>query len=128
MQDFTRRTLRTWAVAQAIYAVAVAVIVLAYIPWKTPLANVLALTYLALQATGSPGLWRGRRWGWRVSVFAGATGLIAMLFVCGALLTSWGSAPSFDEKSGRIWVQAKVSSPRSGDCSALQSSLPCSFS
>jgi hypothetical protein len=89
MQDFTRRTLRTWAVAQAIYAVAVAVIVLAYIPWKTPLANVLALTYLALQATGSPGLWRGRRWGWRVSVFAGATGLIAMLFVCGALLTSW---------------------------------------
>ncbi|KPK58407.1 MAG: hypothetical protein AMS21_10650 [Gemmatimonas sp. SG8_38_2] len=89
MQDFTRRTLRTWAVAQGTYAVAVAILVVAFVPWKTPLANTLALAYLALQASGSPGLWRGQRWGWRVSVLAGVTGLIAMLFVCGALLGSW---------------------------------------
>lgn len=89
MQDFTRRTLRTWAVAQLIYAVLLAVLVVAYVPWKTPLANVLALAYLALQGIGSLGLWRGRRWGWRVSVVAGTTGLVAMLFVCGALLASW---------------------------------------
>lgn len=89
MKDFTRRTLRTWAVAQALYAVLLGVVVVAYIPWKTPLANILALAYLALQGIGSAGLWRGKRWGWRISVIAGVLGLLAVVFVCGALLASW---------------------------------------
>lgn len=89
MQDFTRRTLRIWAVAQAIYAVVLAILVIAFVPWKTPVANVLGLAYLALHGVGAAGLWRGRRWGWRISVIAGVAGLVCMLIVCGGLLASW---------------------------------------
>lgn len=89
MQDFTGRTLRTWAVAQVVYSIAIAFIVIVYIPWKTPLANSLALLYAALHGVGAIGLWKGQRWGWRVSLVAGLLGLAAAVFLCSALLASW---------------------------------------
>ena len=89
MQDFTRRTLRTWAFAQTIYAIAIVFIVIVYIPWKTPLANGLALLYAALHAVGAGGLWKGRKWGWRVSLVSGLLGIASAVFVCSALLASW---------------------------------------
>lgn len=87
--SFVRRTLRTWAVAQVVYAVVLALLVVVYVPWKTPVANLLALVYLALHGAGAPGLWRERRWGWRLSLVAGLLGLVAAVGVCAALIASW---------------------------------------
>jgi len=87
--DFTRRTLRTWAVAQAVYAVVLAILVVVYVPWKTPVANGLALVYVALHGVGALGLFRQRRWGHRLSLIAGLVGLAAAVVVCGALVASW---------------------------------------
>lgn len=89
VKEFARRTLRTWAVIQAVYAVAIALVVIVYVPWKTPVANGLALAYAALQGAGAVGAWRVRRWGWRVSLAAGLVGLVACVAVCSALLASW---------------------------------------
>ena len=47
MSDFCRRTLRTWAVLDVIYALAVAGLAMAVLPWKAPAANLFFLAYAA---------------------------------------------------------------------------------
>lgn len=89
MGDFTRRTFKTWAVCQVVYALAIAWVVIVHVPWKTPVANILALVYAALHVGGALGLWRGERWGWRLSLSAGLLGLVAAVGVTAALLASW---------------------------------------
>ncbi len=89
MSDFTRRTLRTWSIAQVVYAVVLTALVVIYVPWKTPVANVAVLVYAALHGAGAIGLWQGRLWGWRASLIAGLLGLVAAVGVVAALLASW---------------------------------------
>src|SRR5688572_17390159 len=89
MQDFTRRTLRTWAVADAVYALLLTIVAAALIPWKTPVANVALLLYAAAFAAVGVGLWRGARWGWRLALSASGVGLLAGVAVVGGLLFSW---------------------------------------
>lgn len=101
MTDFTKRTLRTWAVAQALYCALLVVLVAFYVPWKTPWASALALAYAALHGAGAPGLWAGRRWGWRLSLAAGLLGLLAAVVVCGGLVASWAYLRSIYDDFGR---------------------------
>ena len=89
MKDFTRRTLRTWAVAGPIYCLAIITVTVAYIPWKTPAINAALVIYAALHAAAAPGLWRGARWGWRLALLAGLLGLVAAVVVTTGLLSSW---------------------------------------
>jgi hypothetical protein len=89
MHDLTRRTLRTWAVAGVLYAAAISWLAIVYIPWKTPVANAAVVAYAALHAAAAPGLWRGRRWGWRLALVGGLLGLLAAVVVTAGLLASW---------------------------------------
>ncbi len=89
MQDLTRRSFKTWAIAELCYALLLATLVVVFVPWKTPLANVLALLYCALSLAAAPALWRLSRWGWRLAVLGGLLGLLAAVLVCGGLLLSW---------------------------------------
>ena len=89
MQDFTRRTLRTWATADAVYAAVLVFLATAIVPWKTPAANVALLAYAGLFAAAAPGLFRGARWGWRLGIVASAVGLVSGVIVVGAVMASW---------------------------------------
>ncbi len=89
MTDFTRRTLRTWAVLDGLHALLIGLCAAFIVPWKTPWANALLLAYAALYATAGAGLWRLARWGWRLGVAAGLAGLATGVIVVGGLVASW---------------------------------------
>ncbi len=89
MHLFARRTLRTWAVLDAVYGVAVMALAIWAVPWKTPVANVVFLLYGAAVLAGAPGLWLIRRWGWRLGVGTSLFGLGAALLVVTGLVASW---------------------------------------
>jgi hypothetical protein len=89
MQDLTRRTLRTWAIAGVIYALAIASLAIIDIPWKTAAANVALLIYAALHGVAAPGLWQGKRWAWRLALIGGLLGLLAAVVVTTGLVSSW---------------------------------------
>ncbi len=72
-----------------IYAVIIAWVAVVYIPWKTPLANAGLLIYAAIHGAAGPGLWLGRRWGWRLALAGGLLGLVAAVIVTSGLLASW---------------------------------------
>jgi hypothetical protein len=89
IEDFVRRTVRTWALAQLVYAVVLLGLVIFYIPWKTPWVNVALLLYATSHGIGAFGLWRQRKWGWSLSLAAGLAGLLVAVVVCGGMVASW---------------------------------------
>ncbi|MCA9547655.1 MAG: hypothetical protein KC613_24800, partial [Myxococcales bacterium] len=84
-----RRALRFWAVAGTAYGGLLAAAVAVFVPWKTPWINALLVAYGALWPVAGHGLWRTRRWGWRLGVGAAFLGLLAMVLVFAGLLGSW---------------------------------------
>jgi hypothetical protein len=102
--DFVRRTLRTWAVAAAVYAAVLGVAVAVGVPWKTPAANLALLAYAALHGAAALGLWRATRTGWRLGVAAALLGFVALIVVLTGLLSSfaylWGTFGDFGLGAG----------------------------
>ena len=99
LSDFTRRTLRTWAIVAGAYALLLAACVIVFVPWKTPALNVGLLGYAALYAAAAPGLWRGARLGHRLGLAAALSGFVALIAVLTGLLSSfaylWGTFGDF---------------------------------
>ncbi len=89
MQEPTRRTLATWAIAEGAYGLVVGLVVALLVPWKTPWANALGLGYALLALAAAVGLGRGRRWGWRLAVAGGFAGGVACMVVTAGLVASW---------------------------------------
>lgn len=69
-----RPALRLWGALDVLYGALIAWLALSFIP-KDPLLPPALAAYGALSALGGVGLWRGARWGWRLSVGVGAAGL-----------------------------------------------------
>ncbi len=84
-----KRTLRFWALCDVIYGVALATLVLTFVPWKWPLANVVLLTYLAAHVATAPGLWRQQRWAWRMATTTAFVGLSLAVISVAGLVASW---------------------------------------
>lgn len=80
---------RGWAFADALYGAALLVVFAWFVPWRTPVCNVLALAYGVAHLAAAPWLWRGSRrawwWGFGVSVAGAALGLLSLA----GLLFSW---------------------------------------
>lgn len=87
--DATRRSLKRWAVAEAIGGLTLAAVAIALIPWKTPVINVILLAYAGLHLAAGHGLWRGWRLGWRLGVIGGTIGLVLGVLLVSALIGSW---------------------------------------
>jgi hypothetical protein len=87
--DFPSRTLRTWAVADVVYAAILVVLALAALPWKLPAANIAIVVYAVLCAASAPGLWRARRWAWMLALGTSLLGLAATVVVVSLLVASW---------------------------------------
>ncbi len=87
--ETTRRSLRRWAIAEAVGGLLLAVVAIALIPWKTPAINGLILAYAALHLAAGHGLWRGWRLGWRLGVIGGMVGLVLGVALVSALVASW---------------------------------------
>lgn len=81
--------LRRPALALAAHALLLAAIGALGVPWKTPAANVAILSLAALELAAAAGLARGARWGHRLGLLVGATGLFAGVLVVLGLLASW---------------------------------------
>lgn len=84
-----RRALRRWAIAEALGGLALAGLAIALVPWKTPAANVALLLYAALHLAAGHGLWRGRRFGWRLGVIGGLVGFALGVALVTAFVGSW---------------------------------------
>lgn len=89
LSDATRRSLRLWAIADAIGGLVLAYLAIALIPWKSPGINIALLLYAALHLVAGHGLWRGWRLGWRLSVFGGLVGFVLGVVLVSALIGSW---------------------------------------
>ncbi len=89
MSPGARSTLRFWAVAGSLYGVLLAAAVAVFVPWKTPWINAALIAYGALWPVAGHGLWRGRRWGWRLAVAGAFVGLASMTLVASGLIASW---------------------------------------
>lgn len=87
--DSVRAKLRFWALADTVYAVAIALIALFVIPWKTEMANIALLLYALLHGTGAPWLFKARKTGYRLSVVSGMLGLLGAVVVCAGLFSSF---------------------------------------
>lgn len=87
--DFTRRTLRAWAVYEAMYGLALALLVVFFLPWKTPAWNVGLVLYAAAHLAAAPGLWQVRRIGFSIALAAGVVGFVLAVVVISGLVASW---------------------------------------
>ncbi len=83
------RTLRFWAVAEICHAGTLAVAIAALVPWKTPWVNAAFLLYAATKGVGAIGMWRQRRWGWRVGTWSALVALVACAVLTTGLVASW---------------------------------------
>ena len=83
------RSLRVWALADSVYGILVALLVILAVPWKSPVFNVLALLWAATLVGGAPWLWRGRRFGHRLAVVTSLIGLGAAGLAVIGLVASW---------------------------------------
>lgn len=89
LEDFVRRTLRTWAVANLVYCAALGVLVLWWIPWKTPWINRLVLVVACGFGIAGGGLWMCKRWAWRLAVGLCLAGTgMGLAAVVGLLMSS----------------------------------------
>lgn len=89
LESFVRRTLRTWAVANLVYATVLSAVVLWLIPWKTPWINVLVLAIACGFGVAGCGLWTYRRWAWRLAAGLCLAGIAVGGVVVVGLLMSW---------------------------------------
>lgn len=87
--DFSRRTLRAWAVFEALYAVSFLLVIALFLPWKTPIWNLGLMGYGALHAGAAIGLWGPRRWGWRLATIGAFVGFTLAILVISGLVASW---------------------------------------
>lgn len=88
-QRAVRPALRQWAIAELIGGLALLATAIALIPWKTPAINVLICAYAALHLAAGHGLWRTRRWGWRLAIIGGLIGFALGIALVTALIGSW---------------------------------------
>lgn len=88
-EAFCRRTLRTWAVLDAIFGTVVAALALVAIPWKWPAANLGLIALAASYLAGAPGLWRSARWAWRLAVITSLVTLSLAAAAVTGLCASW---------------------------------------
>ena len=87
--DFTRRTLRAWAVFEVLYGVAMILLISLYLPWKSPVYSGALVAYGAVHIAAAPGLWNIRPWGWRLALAGGLAGLLAAVLVVTGLVSAW---------------------------------------
>lgn len=86
---FARRTLQSWAVFNAAHALVLALLVVLVVPWREPAISLALLGYAGGHALSSVGLWKGRRWGWRLAAGLGFLGLAACVALVALLVASW---------------------------------------
>ncbi|MCA9539822.1 MAG: hypothetical protein KC620_13085, partial [Myxococcales bacterium] len=89
MTDEARGALRFWAVAEALHGLAIAGLAAFALPWKSPGYNLALLALAALQLAAGHGLFRLRRWGYRLALIGGALGLLAGVLIAALLVASW---------------------------------------
>lgn len=87
--DAIRPALRRWAVAEALGGLCLLGLAITLIPWKTPAINIALCAYAALHLAAGHGLWRGRRWGWRLGLTGGVIGFVLGIILVSALVGSW---------------------------------------
>ncbi len=84
-----RRALRFWAIADALHALAIGATVVWLIPWKTPWVSALLLGYCAAKLGAGHGMWRLRRWGWRLGVVTAFLAFALCVVLAAGLVASW---------------------------------------
>ncbi len=89
LRETTRRAFRFWGAAEVVHAAVLATTLVVFVPWKSPVVHVALLAYAAAKVVAGVGLWRLRRWGWRLGVAAGLFGLLAGVVVATLLVASW---------------------------------------
>jgi hypothetical protein len=87
--DFARRTLRTWAVLDAVQAAILIALTLLALPGKFPAVNVALVVYALSLALPAWALARGRRWAWWLAVGTSLVGLLAAAVAVVGLVASW---------------------------------------